>query len=211
MSNYKLYYAPGTCSLAVHVVLHEVGQEFELVKEDIKAKPRNPEFMQKNPRGSVPVLEVDGKILREGAAILTYIAEEHKSNLLPASGWERAKAQEWLAFANSTMHPVYGRLFAMKGKLGEKAPENEFYQMGVATIQRYWAEVESVLEKQEYIASNHITLADILLTVISSWSPIISADIQFGPKTQAWIKKIMSRPTYIKSVEHEKKGVKHAA
>lgn len=211
MTEYKLYYAPGTCSLAVHVVLHEVGEKFELIKEDIKAKPRNPEFMKLNPRGSVPVLLVDGKPLREGAAILTYIAEAHKSPLLPASGFERAKAQEWLAFANSTMHPVYGRLFGLKGRLGEKAPEDAGYKLGVETINKYWAEVESVLEKHEYINGKDISLADILLTVISSWSPIISAEITFGPKTSAYFEKIKKRPTYIKSVEHEKQGVKHAA
>lgn len=211
MSNYKLYYAPGTCSLAVHVVLHEVGEKFELVKEDIKAKPRNPEYLKLNPRGSVPILEVDGKILREGAAILAYIAEEHKSPLLPASGWERAKAQEWLAFANSTMHPVYGRLFGLKGRLGDKAVEDAGYSIGVETIQKYWDEVESVLEKSEYIAGNDITLGDILLTVIASWTPIVSKDNRFGAKTQAWLKKVAARPTYVKAVEHEKQGVKHAA
>ena len=51
----RLYYAPGTCSLAVHVLLREVRADFEIVKEDIKANPRNPEYMKLNPRGSVPI------------------------------------------------------------------------------------------------------------------------------------------------------------
>jgi glutathione S-transferase len=207
---YQLYYAAGTCSLAVHVLLREVGASFELIKEDIKANPRNPEYLKLNPRGSVPILVVGGKVLREGAAILTYIVETHESPLLPSSGWERAKAQEWLAFANSTLHPVYGRLFGMKGKLGEKAPENEFYQIGVVAIQKYWAEVESVLATQEYIAGNAITVADILLSVIASWSPLISSEITFGAKTTAYLEKIRNRPTYQTSVEAEKQTKKAA-
>ncbi|MBN8542727.1 MAG: glutathione S-transferase family protein [Alphaproteobacteria bacterium] len=207
---YQLYFAPGTCSLAVHVLLREVGASFELIKEDIKANPRNAEYMKLNPRGSVPILVVDGKVLREGAAILTYIAETHESSLLPSSGWERAKAMEWLAFGNSTLHPVYGRLFGMKGKLGDKAPENEFYQMGVAAIKKYWAEVESVLATQEYIAGNTITVGDILLSVIASWSPLISPEITFGAKTTAYLEKIRSRESYVSSVDAEKSAKKAA-
>lgn len=210
MAAYQLYYATGTCSLAVHVLLREVGAEFELIKEDIKAKPRDPEYLKLNPRGSVPILVVDGKVLREGAAILTYIAESHKSPLLPASGWERAKAQEWLAFANSTVHPVYGRLFAIKGKLGDAAAQDPFFQIGVATINKYWAEVESVLAGSEYIAGDQITVGDLLLSVIASWSPIISGEITFGEKTKAYFEKIRTRPTYVASVDAEKHAKKAA-
>ena len=99
---YKLYYSPGACSLAVHVALLEVGAKFELENVSAPAgQPKSAEFLKINPRGAVPVLKIDNFILREGAAILTYILDSHKSDLLPASGLERAEALEWLSFANS--------------------------------------------------------------------------------------------------------------
>ncbi len=208
---YQLYYAPGTCSMAVHVLLNEVGQKFELIREDIHAKPRNPEYLKLNPRGAVPVLVVDGKVLREGAAILTYIAEAHKSALLPASGWERAKAQEWLAFANSTLHPAYGRLFFLKGQLGEKAATDPMYTFATQAVQKYWDEVESVLATQDYIAGKEITVADILLTVIANWGGYLVQPINLGTKTKEYLKRVSSRPSYQVALAAEKVEYKAAA
>ncbi|MFZ4125646.1 MAG: glutathione S-transferase family protein [Rickettsiales bacterium] len=208
---YQLYYAPGTCSMAVHVLLNEVGQKAELIAEHIHANPRNPEYLKLNPRGAVPVLVVDGKVLREGAAILTYIAETHKSPLLPASGWERAKAQEWLAFANSTLHPAYSRLFFLKGKLGEKAATDPLYTTATQMVQKYWDEVESVLATQDYIAGKEITVADILITVIANWGGYLVQPINLGAKTKAYLKRISGRPAYQAALAAEKVEYKAAA
>lgn len=208
---YQLYYAPGTCSMAVHVLLNEVGQKVELIHEDVHASQRNLEFMKLNPRGSVPVLIVDGNVLREGAAILTYIAETHQSPLLPAKGWERAKAQEWLAFANSTLHPAYARLFFLKGKLGEKAATDPMYVAATQSAQKYWDEVESVLATQDHIAGKEITVADILLTVIANWGGYLLQPIMLGAKTKAYLKRVSSRPAYQAALTAEKVEYKAAA
>ena len=85
---YTLYYMPGACSMAVHVVLNELGQEVTL--ENAKADPKPAGFLKANPRGQVPVL-VDGDlVVREGAAIMIYLLDKHTSPLLPRSGKERA-------------------------------------------------------------------------------------------------------------------------
>ena len=143
---YQLFYSPGTCSMAVHVLLNELGQKFELLKADLSETPRSPALMKFNPRGQVPVLVVDGKPLREGAAILSYLCETHKSPLLPASGWERAKAQEWLAFANSTLHPAYGRLFFLIRQLGEKWSENPVFITALGMVQKHRDDIEQELQ-----------------------------------------------------------------
>ena len=82
---YTLYYIPGACSMAIHVLLNELGQEVKLVNvgDPKGGRERPPEFLKINPRGNVPVLSDDGFIVREGAAIILYLLEKHKSPLLP--------------------------------------------------------------------------------------------------------------------------------
>lgn len=204
---YTLYYSPGACSLAVHVLLNETGAEYEIKK----AADQAAEFKTHNPRGAVPVLLVDGQVLREGAAILTFIAEEEKSPLLPSGGFEKAKAQEWLAFANSSMHPKYGTCFGAKKKLGDDAAKNPLYQASVEAIVKQWEEIEQELQSKDYICGKDITLADILLTVIAAWSPRISSDIVFGVRTQAWLERVRARPCFQKALASEGLQTKAAA
>src|ERR1700722_18808355 len=117
---YKLYYSPGACSMAIHVMLNECNQPVTLEKIEIsKGQGQTPEFLKINPRGQVPVLVDGDKVLREGAAILMYLADKHQSPLLPKSGKEHTDAVEWLMFCNASLHPAYGRtFFLMKNAQG---------------------------------------------------------------------------------------------
>ncbi|MBU6140659.1 MAG: glutathione S-transferase N-terminal domain-containing protein [Proteobacteria bacterium] len=201
---YTLYYLPGSCSLAVHVALNEVGADFKLENVAVpNGQPRSPEFLKINPRGGVPVLKIDDFILREGAAILTYLLDTHKSALLPQSGLERASALEWLCFANSTLHPAYGRCFFQHGVLGDLAKENPLYKPSIEKIQKSWNEIEEHLQTRDYLCGNNCTIADILVTVIANWSPMMKEPINFGPKTKAFFTRVISRPSYQKAMATE--------
>ncbi len=206
---YKLYYAPGACSLAVHAVLNELKADYKAEKVDFKNK--SPEFLKANPRGAVPVLEIDGQVLREGAAILTTLAETNNSTLLPTTGFERAKALEWLAFANSTLHPVYGRAFGLPYLQADDATKASIKTTLATTIQKLWDEVETQVTKEGgYLAGSQPTLADFLVTVIANWTPgLFGTTVTFGPKTQNLLRSISSRPSYQKALTDE--GVQYKA
>src|ERR1044071_2460300 len=75
----KLYYAPGACSLAPHIVLRDIGTPFELIKVDIRAHQTQDgkDFYTLNPKGYVPVLELDnGERLTEGPVIAQYLCDK---------------------------------------------------------------------------------------------------------------------------------------
>ena len=134
---YTLYYLPGTCSLAVHIALIEVGAAFTLVNVSAsEGQQRPPAFLAINPRGNVPVLEHGGSTQREGAAILMTLLDAHQSPLLPVSGEARAATLEWLAFANASLHPAYARCFFQHKVLGVAAAENPLYAPAIAAIQK---------------------------------------------------------------------------
>ena len=86
----KLYYAPGACSQAPHILLHEIGLSHDAARVDLKSKmvEDGRSYLQVNPKGVVPALELDnGEVLTENAVILQYLADRSGSpNLLPAYG-----------------------------------------------------------------------------------------------------------------------------
>jgi glutathione S-transferase len=187
--------------MAIHVALIELGLDFEL---ENAGNPRSEQYLKINPRGSVPTLQIDDFILREGAAILTYLLDSHENSLLPKSGLERAKALEWLSFANSTLHPAYSRLFFQLKVLGKEASKNPLYKPSIKAVQKYWDEIEERLVSNNYICGNDCTIADILLTVIANWSSNFGEEIVFGEKTKNLFKRIISRPSYKRALETEK-------
>ena len=90
----KLYYAPGACSLAPHIVLEELGIAFESVLVSLKdGEQHKADFMRVNPRARVPALLVDGKLLTECPAILTYLGGGYaQRGLWPKETWKQAEA-----------------------------------------------------------------------------------------------------------------------
>lgn len=199
---YTLYYKPGACSMAVHVVLNELGVPFKAINQtDLK----DPEFMKLNPRGQVPLLVVDGEPVKEGAALITWLLDEHKSPLLPTSGLERAKALEWLMWCNASLHPACSRIFGLS-KMGLDAEITETLNKAFsAQVQVLWDEAEVRLGTTKYLAGDSVTAADILLTVIANWG----LPRTLGPNVKRLIAEISRRPSYQKALQAE--GVEYKA
>ena len=121
----KLYYIPGACSLSPHIVLNELGLDFDLVKVDHKTHRTQDgrDFRELSPFGYVPLLELDdGALLREGPAIVQYLADlKPASRLAPENGsLARYRLQEWLSFLTSEIHKGFIPLLyaVLAGKYG---------------------------------------------------------------------------------------------
>lgn len=207
---YQLYYAPGACSLAIHALLREVGETPELHPVNLQA-PRPEALLKLNPRGSVPVLVDDGFAIREGGAIMVYLADKHQSPLLPCTGTERAAALEWLMFGNATLHPAYARVFFLSKQLGIDAASSPLYATAIAMIQKLWDEVETELSDKPYLCGQECTLADILVTVIANWGSWLQQPITFGENTKAMLAKVSARPAFQAALAAEKVTYKAAA
>lgn len=212
MPRYTLFYSPGACSMAIHVLLNEVGADFTLENCAIReGKTRTPEFLKRNPRGQIPVLEEDGKVLLEGAAQLIYLAEKFNSLLLPKEGWARAEALQWLMFCNSTLHPAYSRCFWLLRQQDVPAAQGELLAHAKAWVNKLWVDVEQQLEGREYLCGADCTLADVLVTVIANWSDHVGTGIEIGPRTRALFRRVIARPAYQKALQTEQVEYKAAA
>ena len=109
-----LWMAPYTCARVTAIALEEAGMEFETkLVRFMRGEHKSAEFKTRNPKGKVPALEIDGDVLTENVAILTYLAERFpEAGLLPltTNAIERAHILADLCFCSSTLHPLVTRI-----------------------------------------------------------------------------------------------------
>lgn len=109
----KLFYFPGACSLADHIVLKWADLPHETVRMS-RETIKSPDYLAMNPAGAVPLLVHDGFVLTENAAILAYLAEQRPGAGLLGDGSLQARADtlRWLAYLNSDVHGAFKPLFS---------------------------------------------------------------------------------------------------
>jgi glutathione S-transferase len=203
---YKLFSINGSCSMAVHIILNEVGQDVELIQARDTKGQNTPELIKANPRGQVPTLVEGDKIMTEGAAMITYLCDKYKSDLMPQSGWERAQALKWLMVCNASLHPAYARTNWLKKNGGT----DEQIKASRAGAQEIWDMVEKQLtENGPYLCGKKPTAGDVLLTVIGNWAD--KGVYNYGAKTKELFKNISARPAYQQALADEKVEYKAAA
>ncbi len=189
----KLYYAPGACSMASHIALHETGLPFEIDKLDAATKMTagGENFMLVNPKGYVPTIRLDdGSILSEGAAVLQYIADQNPaSGLAPKAGtMERYRLQEWLTFIGTELHKTYGPLF-------NKAVSPDAKTRGFDLLTRRLGYVETQLANKPYLMGDSFTVADAYMFVVVRWSDRVGFDLGPFPRIKEYLAKIAARPS----------------
>lgn len=195
---YTLYYLPGACSLATQVVLHELEQRVELI--DIQTLSH---FAAINPVASVPVLIDGDRTLREGAAILLYLLNKHRSPMLPAIGPNREKAIEDILFANATMHPAYSRLFFIAQHISDEGAKQEAFHAAAEAISQLWQVVEQQLVGRDFLGGEQASAADIMLAVYARWSARFPVIITQGRNTTKMLASVQAMPSFQRALTAE--------
>lgn len=189
----KLYFSPSACSLSPHIALREAGLDFELLRVDLKSHTvvaDGSDFSKINPKGYVPVLELDdGTRLSEGPAIVQYIADlKPDAGLAPKAGTlARYRLQEWLAFINSEVHKGFGPLFRPTTPDAYKtiARENLVSRLGF---------VAAHLEQNPFLLGDQFSVADGYLFTVLNWGQWTGIDIQQWPSLVAFQARVADRP-----------------
>lgn len=173
----KLYYSPGACSLADHIVLEWIGKHYEAVRvtgEDRKS----PAFLAINPAGAVPALDDDGWVLTQNAAILNYLAELNPAAGLLGDGSPRGRAEvtKWLAMVNSDIHPAFKPLFGAIAWIGDDALVAKGKDVSRAALRDLFARVDARLAGRDWIAGTR-SIADPYLFVVLRWAKAMDVDL----------------------------------
>ena len=197
----KLYYSPGACSMAPHIVLREAGYKFDTEKVDIpnKKTERGEDYWKINPKGYVPALQLDdGQVLTEVGVICQYLADQKAdSGLAPKPGtMERYRLMEMINFAASEVHKQIGALFNPK-----LTPEMKEVQIGV--IERRLNALEKMLDGKQFAFGNKFSVADAYLFVVLNWTNIHKIDLGKWPNIKAFVERVRARPKVQETMKAE--------
>ncbi|MBK0391383.1 glutathione transferase GstA [Ramlibacter algicola] len=197
----KLYYSPGACSLSPHIVLREAGLAFEPVLTPTKTHKTadGTDYYTINPLGYVPMLELDdGTRLREGPAIVQYIADQVPTkNLAPANGTlPRYRLQEWLTFIGTEIHKSFSPLF-------NAAMPEEGKQIYRDRLSNRFQFVDGQLEGKQYLMGDNFTVADAYLFTVSGWTKPLNIDISGFKNLLAYRDRVSARPAVQEAMKAE--------
>ena len=168
----KLYYAPGACSIGIHVLLEEIGKPYDPVLLNIREGAQfKPEFTQVNPKSKVPTLvKDDGSVLTEYPAIAVWLASTFpEAKLLPAGADKLAKALEYTDFAVATLHMQgFSRIFRPGNYAPNEADHEAVKAKGVEIFEKGLAVFDKALEGKDYLLGD-FSFADSALFYVSFW------------------------------------------
>ena len=166
----KLYYLPGACSLATHIVLEWVGAPYEAVKVE-RAALKSPEYLALNPNGAVPVLADGDFVLTQNLAILCYLAERYPDAQLLGDGTARGRAElmRWLGFLNSDVHPAFKPIFGPARFHPDPAAAPILAANARAQVRKHLEQLDQRLRGREWLVDGR-SIADPYLFVMLRWA-----------------------------------------
>lgn len=202
MSDLTLYYAAGTCALAVRIALEEAQAPYTLARLDFASQQqRSPEYLAVNPKGRVPALVTGQGTLTETPALLAYVAQRFAgAALAPADPFGFARMQELHSYLASTVHVAHAhRPRASRwadepeaqAAMHRKVPAN-MAECFEAIEQRYFSDADAATSP--WVLGAQYTVADGYLFTVGSWLKGDGVDIAHFPRVQAHSQRVAQRP-----------------
>jgi glutathione S-transferase len=200
----KLYYAPGACSIGIHVLLEEIGKPYEAERVNLRqGEQYQPGFTAVNPKSKVPTLvRDDGSVLTEFPAIAYWLARTNPfANLLPDDIDQQARALELLDYAVATIHMQgFGRQIRAAAFTPNAADEEAVKTQGKQIAEKGFALIDKALEGKEY-AVGKFSIADAAIFYISFWATRFG--IVLPPNAAAHYERMNARPAVQRVLQQE--------
>jgi glutathione S-transferase len=180
----KLYYSPGACSLAPHILLEELGLKYQLELVALaENKQQTPGYLAINPKGRVPALLThEGEVLTEAPAVSWYIAlQATHASLIPHGTLAQARCLEWFNWISGTVHAMaYGQLWRPHRFVADEALYGAVKAKGQEMVLEHYASIERRLADRDWAVGNAYTLVDPYLLVFYRWGERIGLDMRTG-------------------------------
>lgn len=197
----KLYYAPGACSLAPHIVAREAGLNVELDKLDFATRKTasGADFNTVNPKGYVPALKLDdGSVLTECSALVQYLADQKPESGLAAKAGtiERTRLQEWLGFISTEIHKGFSPLWNQAMPDAAKSVARDGLAKRFGYLDRH-------LANNEYLMGKQFTVADAYAFTVVNWANFHKIDLGAWPNLKAFMDRVAARPKVQEALKAE--------
>jgi len=200
-----LYFCPGACSTASHVALEETGAPY--VEKPImlpKGEQKTPEYLKINPRGKVPALDVDGTILTENTAILTYLALKFpEKKLLPMDSFEQARSISTMAWLSNIVHPSYTHYMRPERFAPDAAAQPVVKETGKKTFWTCLQEIDGLLAGKDWMMGSSFSVVDCYALVFYGWGVRAELPVKELANYTAFKERMLKRPAVKKVLVSE--------
>jgi glutathione S-transferase len=188
-----LYYSPGACSQAPHILLHEIGLSHDARRVDLKNKVLEDDssYLEINPKGAVPALQLDNReVLTENAVILQYLGDRAGSpDVLPALGnFRRYRVLELVNFITTELHKRFGFLFSPDAT-------DDMKQLVARDVGKKLDFIDGLLGSGPFLMGDELTLPDPYLVVITGWAEKMLGGLDRWPNLRAFRERMLTRPS----------------
>ena len=197
----KLFFAPGACSLAPHLILLQLGLPFTAERVSLRTKLTKDgvDYRTINPKGQLPALELDdGKLLTENAAVLQYIADQApESGLAPAPGsFARYQLMEWLSYLSTEVHKRFSPMFS-------PGCTDEIREAAWRSLAAPLTYLAGKVDGARYLMGEQFTVADAYLFAILNWIGFAKFTMNDWPTLQAYHARVAALPAAQEAMKHE--------
>jgi glutathione S-transferase len=195
----RLHYYPGFISLAPHIVLEEIGLEYELSFVNLHKGPnKTPSYLALHPDGLVPVLESDGLALYESTAIILYLVELNGgTKFIPAQGSSlRPQFHKWLMWLSTALHANLS-LYLHPNKVAASVEAQT--EVRGAAEQRVNAQIDRVEEELNrqggpWLLGDTYSATDAYLFTLARWTRGMPRPAASRPQLGNYLRRMIDRP-----------------
>jgi len=198
-----LYYAPGACSMAAHIVLEEGGEKYEPQRVDLaKGEQRTEAYLKIHPLGRVPALRLDnGEPLAENTAILPYLGK--RFGLWPSDPIAEAKALSLIGFFAASVHPAHAHIGRPERYAADPSAFPTLKETGLKAFHGYLQQVDGMLAGREWFSEKYSVL-DPYGFVFYTWGIRRELPVRELKNYTALKDRMLKRPAVQRVVEQEK-------
>lgn len=169
-----------------------------------KGEQKTETYLKINPRGKVPALDVDGKILTENTAILTYLAKTFpEKKLMPADAFEQARCLSTMAWFSNIVHPSYSHYMRPERFAADAAAQPSVKETGKKSFWANCQEIDSLLEGRDWIMGKEFSVADCYALVFYGWGLRAELPMKELANFTAFKERMLKRPAVKKVLESE--------
>jgi glutathione S-transferase len=201
----KLYYAPGVCSIGIHVLLEEIGKPYDLETVNLREGAQyQPQFTTVSAKSKVPALQRDdGSILTEFPVIATYLAKTNpQAKLIPQDLESEVRAAEAMEYAVSTMHGQgFARIFR-PGNFGPAEQEEQVKARGKEMVEKGFAILDKALAGKKYVGGDELSIGDTAVFYVEFWGAG-RLGMTLPPNVAAHYERMKSRPAVQRVMQQE--------
>jgi len=177
---FKLYYSPGACSLAPHIVLEEIGEPFDIeLVSSMDGSTSTAEYLKINPKGRVPVLDIGESVITEVSAILTYLALTYpQSDLLENTPTGLARAIEWMNWLTGIHSSVIAQNWRVERFSNNPSAHKDIQVKGMENLIEVCGQIDTKLRNLKWAVGEKYTIVDPYLLVFFRWGNRLGIDMK---------------------------------